>query len=74
MNQAVKSIESDVIKTLDPINDDVQIKILVRDSSGQEGEDDDKFKEIFSYQIDQRAFKDYQLKKVVDRQAAKREA
>lgn len=73
LNETVKNIEADVIKTLDPINDDVQIKILVRDSSSEE-EDDDKFKEIFSYQIDQSAFKDFQLHKMADRQAAKREA
>jgi hypothetical protein len=69
LNQTVKGLEPEVIKTLDQINDDVQIKILVRDSSGQE-EDDDKFKEIFSYQIDQSAFKDFQLKSVAEKQAA----
>lgn len=69
LNQAVKGIESDVVNSLDQINDDVQIKILVRDSS--DNEDSSKFKEIFSYQIDQSVFKDKQITKAAEQQQIK---
>ena len=59
MHDTLSGVESGVINALSQnINDDVQIKILVKD---QDDEGTNKFKEIYSYSIDKSNFKNKAL-------------